>query len=392
MSKKAVVAAKGTAKTQRVMNSLAVLDAVRRGPKTVTALCEITALSRTAVEAVVRSLVALGWVSDGELVGHSGRGRPARVIALRSDAGLVMGIDIGSHSVRVVLADLAGEPLAREHRTVEPELGLDERLDVVASMFADVLSESGRRAEELWVVAVGTTGVVRDNIVTHCDSIPGLEGVHLGERLERLLGRPVVVDNDCNLAAVAERWKGTAADVDELVYVLAGPRVGAGLVLGGELYRGWRGGAGEIGALRELEWVTAHQLLEDAPGHPDGASVFDAARQGDPDAADVVERYAAALAKGISALILTLDPQMVVVGGGVSHAGRTLLEPLHERVAELSVVTPVTVVFSDLGDQCVSLGALRLGLDAIERRLARTAYEREELPSPSAALLDLAAA
>lgn len=390
MSRTEIRSAKATAKTQRVINSLAVLNAVRVAPLTVTALCEVTGLSRTATLSVVASLIDLGWLSDDAVGTHPGAGRPARLVTMRQDAGLVVGIDIGAHKIQAAVADLSGDVLHRETIGVDPALDAEQRLSAAADLCRLALEKSGHSTGEAWLIAAGSPGVVQDGIVTHFIGLAGWEGLDIASALREKLGRPVIVENDCNLAALAETWKGAAQGVKELVYILAGNRTGAGLILGGELYRGWRGGAGEIGALRDLGWATAPEIIDDVTldDRPvDRAGVFRAARNGDDRAVAIVDRFGAALAKGISALVLALDPQLVVVGGGVSRAGDTLLEPLSRHVRDLSIVRAPDVKFSSLGDHSVSLGAVRLALNEIEQFILTTAHETLTVPSPNAALL-----
>lgn len=390
MSRTELRSAKATAKTQRVINSLAVLEVVRNAPLTVTAVCEKTGLSRTATLSVVASLIDLGWLSDDTVGTHPGAGRPARLVTMRQDAGLVVGIDIGAHKIQAAVADLSGAVLHLETIGVAPVLNAEQRLTAAAQLCRLALEKSGHSTDEVWLIAAGSPGVVQDGVVTHFIGLAGWEGLDIASALHEKLGRPVVVENDCNLAALAETWKGAAQGVEELVFILAGNRTGAGLILGGELYRGWRGGAGEIGALRDLGWATAPEIIDDVhlDDRPlDRAEIFEAARNGDERALAIVDQFSAALAKGISALVLALDPQLVVVGGGVSRAGNTLLEPLTRHVEELSIVRAPDVAFSSLGDHSVSLGAVRLALDEIERFVVATSHENLTMPSPDPELL-----
>ena len=383
-------ATKTTAKTQRVMNSLALLDAVRESPRTISELCAATGLSRTAVEAVTGILLESGWISDEAVGSHPGAGRPPRVISLRGEAGVVVGIDIGPHKVQVSVADLAGRMLARKTTKVSPELAAGDRLAASAALCAVALDEAGRELRDVWVVAVASPGVVQDGTVRHFIGLPGWEGLDIAAALSRMLGRPVVAENDCNLAAIAERWRGKAANVTDLVYILSGNRTGAGLILSGEIYRGWRGGAGEIGALPEAGWLRAPALIDGVKVGEDilnREEVFEAARRGHAEAISAVDRFAQALATGISALVLALDPQLVVVGGGVSRAGDLLREPLRRHIERMCIIRMPEFVFSELGDESVSLGAVRLGLDLVEERVAAIAFDELCFPSPHPDLL-----
>jgi predicted NBD/HSP70 family sugar kinase len=162
------------------------------------------------------------------------------------------------------------------------------------------------------------------------------------------------------------------------VYLLAGMRTGAGLIIDGTLRRGYGGAAGEIGALRQVRWLDAPAHLQNCPGlpatvFPDDAAawVFAAARDGDKAARTAVRRYVRDLAVGAAALVLTLDPQIVVVGGGYSRSADILLEPLERELQRLCLRVP-EIRASTLGDESVAVGALRLALDEVDMRLFGT--------------------
>jgi predicted NBD/HSP70 family sugar kinase len=208
--------------------------------------------------------------------------------------------------------------------------------------------------------------------------LPGWTSVNPAEHLGTRFAAPIRVENDCKLAAVAERWQGVAQDADDIVYLLAGMRTGAGLILDGTLRRGYGGAAGEIGALRQVRWLDAPAHLEKCPGLPEtvaaddaAAWVFAAARSGDKAARTAVRKYVRDLAVGTAALVLTLDPQIVVVGGGYSRSADILLEPLERELQRLCLRVP-EIRASTLGDEGVALGALRLALDEVDLRLFGT--------------------
>ncbi|WP_345399599.1 ROK family protein [Nonomuraea salmonea] len=156
----------------------------------------------------------------------------------------------------------------------------------------------------------------------------------------------------------------------DMVFLLAGLRTGAGLVIDGKLHRGFANASGEIGALPVLGWIRAQEHLSAANGEAGGEAgdVFAAARGGDKAALAAVRRYVKDLALGASALVLTLDPQMVVVGGGFSRSADVLIEPLKRELDRWCIRTP-EVRMSALGDEAVVLGAVRLALDDVEDRV-----------------------
>ncbi|CAM5246861.1 N-acetyl-D-glucosamine kinase [Streptomyces fumanus] len=187
---------------------------------------------------------------------------------------------------------------------------------------------------------MATPGIVEaDGTVRLSTALPQWTGLRLGERLGRSFRCPVLVENDANAAAVAEHWKGAATDSDDIVLVLAGLSPGAGSLIGGKLHRGYGGAAGEIGALHLLgREVTPEKLLSTTsePLHPLDeqavAEVFAQARGGDERARAAVDRFLRRLVHDVAALVLALDPELVVVGGWAAGLDG-VLEPLRRELA-----------------------------------------------------------
>lgn len=370
------------------MNLLATLRCAGEVPKTIAAFAAATGLSRTAAEAVVLDLVERGWLVEDGQEGHPGAGRPARHYRVHAEAGLLLGMDIGPNNIVVTVTDLLGGSLAVRHRTVEPGTSAAERLDVAVDTAEQALAEAGRRLADVWIAAVGTPGIVNRGRVEQVMSGANGPDPDLAAQLKSRLNCPVLLENDCNLAAVAERWRGVARDVDDMVFVLSGNRTSAGLLLNGKLYRGHSGGAGEIGALSRLGWDEAPAHLEAM--RVDGKTVrrervFALAAQGDPKAVAAVDAFSQGLAFGIAALALALDPAVVVIGGGIVNAGETLLTPLQRHVSHYTYDRISTIHVSSLGNQSVSLGAVRFALDAIDAFLERTVEDSSTFPRPEAA-------
>ncbi|MFC5823837.1 ROK family transcriptional regulator [Nonomuraea insulae] len=355
----------------RQLNALAVIKALQGRPSlTLTEVAKLTGLSRASTEDVVRELLQKGWVAEaGATAG--GVGRPARRYRFRADAGRVLGIDIGGHKIRAVIADLDGDVQHSVGVRVRPEMGRSERLAAVDRAAAECLEGAGLTGGEVWASGVGTTGLVDGaGRVMLSEALPEWTGVDLAAHVRRIAPAPVLVENDSKLAALAECWRGVARYAKDMVFLLAGLRTGAGLVIDGKLHRGFANASGEIGALPVLGWIRAQEHLGVADGKTGGEAgdVFAAARNGDKAALAAVRRYVKDLALGASALVLTLDPQMVVVGGGFSRSADVLIEPLRRELDRWCIRTP-EVRMSALGDEAVVLGAVRLALDDVEDRV-----------------------
>ncbi|MEU4204985.1 ROK family transcriptional regulator [Streptomyces sp. NPDC045470] len=362
----------------RRINSAVVLHALRAADSpTLTHLVEVTGLSRPTVEGVVEGLIEAGLVAEAPADESTARrqGRPARRFRFRTEAGHLLGIEIGPHRVAALLSDLGGRVLGSAQRAVEESAFADDRLEKVRAAVAELLRRAGVARSSLRAVGVGSPGIVEaDGTVRLGTALPGWTGLPLGDRLRRSFRCPVLVENDANAAAVAEHWKGAAAASDDVVFVLAGLSPGAGALIGGRLHRGFGGAAGEIGALHLLgREATPEKLLSTTgqPLHPldeaQVARVFALARDGDARARDAMDRFLRRLVHDVAALVLALDPELVVVGGWAAGLD-DVLEPLRAELARYCL-RPPRVALSVLGEAAVATGALRLALDHVEGEL-----------------------
>jgi predicted NBD/HSP70 family sugar kinase len=394
----------------RQINSARVLTVLRgSGPVSLSDLAARTGLSRPTVGQVVDQLRAAGLLAYAEPdrtgPGGSGRpsGRPARLVRFRAEAAYVVGIDIGRHKIGVMVADLAGHVVARRRQATSAANSSRELLSALRQAARDALADAGIGRGDVASVAAGTPGLVdqqRGAVVL----APGLPGwtIELARELRRSFRCPVQVENDANLAVLAERRYGLARDASSVVFILWGERVGAGVLIGDQLHRGAANAAGEIGFLALDDAVTAEPddlgrgpferlvvadaiieagraaaarhggELAGAPGRLDAEAVFAAAAHGDPAAVEVVHAIAARFARGLAAVQLVLDPDLIVIGAGLSRAGAVLLQAIETCVRPLTVVPP-RLELSRLGDEAVTLGAVDLALTDAQRRL---------LPSP----------
>jgi predicted NBD/HSP70 family sugar kinase len=361
----------------RELNSLTVVKALRdQPPTTVTELASLTGLSRPGVDVIAQGLVASGWATVVEPGASSTVGRPARRYQFRATAGHVIGIDVGAHKVLALVADLDGNVEHAARRAVAADADPQERLAALDQIVAACLKEAGKTTQDIWAVTVGVTGPVDSSgKTTLFTPLPGWRTVDLAAHLSDRFTCPIIVENDCKLATLAERWQGAARDADDIVFLLAGMRTGAGLIIDGILRRGYGGAAGEIGALKAVRWLAAPSHLQKCPGVPASVSpddaaawVFNAARAGNRDARTAVHRYVKDLAVGTAALVLALDPQVVVFGGGFSRSADLVLDPLRRELQKLCLRVP-DVRASTLGADGVALGALRLALNEVDQRL-----------------------
>jgi predicted NBD/HSP70 family sugar kinase len=359
----------------RQLNAAAVLRELRAAqPLTLTELSKRTGLSRASTEDVARDLRGRGWLAEVAPAAGS-VGRPARRYRFNAGAGRLLGVDVGGHKVLAVVTDLDGEVRNQVRVEVPAEAGRRERLAALDHCVAKTLAGAGAGSgggPRIWATGVATTGLVDGTgKVMLSDSLPEWTGVDLAAHVRRVVPGPVRVENDCKLAALAETWRGVARYAKDVVFLLAGLRTGAGLIIDGKLHRGFANWSGEIGALPAAGWLQAPTHLQtwldrtttDGPGGFE--RLFVAARAGDSDAVRAVDAYVRDLAVGASALVLTLDPQLVVIGGGFSRSADVMVEPLRRELDRWCLRTPEIRV-SAFADEGVALGAVRLALDEVE--------------------------
>lgn len=383
----------GRPQVLRLMNCAAVLSAIRQaGTARVTELVRATGLSRPTVTAAVSTLIADGWVEQTEdlEIDLPRMGRPARVLRFRANARHVLGIDVGPHRVLCAVADLSGTVIARVCRNVAAAGTHVDLLDVVEATVNEALKEAAVQRSALAAVGVGTPGIVdpERGAVVRAPSVPGWDCLELGSLLRRSVDCPVQVENDVNLAVMAERWHGAGSRAADLLLLQWGSRVGAAVLVQGKLHRGAHGAAGEIGFVdlaEEPQGVQAegHGPLESMAGtgwilrrarslgdreSSDAAAVLTAASGGDPRALQVIDEACARMARGLASFVAAIDPELVIVGGGIVLAGDTVLDCLRRHLARRALVVP-RLELSRLGDDAVALGAVQLALADAERLL-----------------------
>ncbi|ATL32304.1 ROK family transcriptional regulator [Streptomyces formicae] len=357
----------------RRLNTTVVLRALhRRSPRTLAELAADTGLSRPTVEAAVEELAERGLVGEAaEESGERPPGRPARRFRFRTEAGHVLGVDIGLHKMVLLIADLGGTVIAAQRTSLEPESSGSARLDLLRDGMESFLDAHAPR-DGVLARCVGVPGMVDAAGVITSVVIPEWSGVDLGRLLPDGGTGPTLIENDVNLAVLAERWQGAATLVGDVVCVLTGHRVSCGLTIDGRLHRGRRGGAGELGMLPLLGMSGAQDALRWPgalrAGESEVAALARAADAADPRALAAVADFADRIAPGIAAISLAVDPELLVLTGGATPVGGHLVPLLADRLRPMTLHVP-RIALSPLGDRGVAIGAVRKALDQVEEEL-----------------------
>ncbi|HET8874589.1 MAG TPA: ROK family transcriptional regulator [Gaiellaceae bacterium] len=355
------------------------LDAVRESaPISRAEISRRAGISKPTVSLALRSLLDAGLVREAT-DGPGGPSYGAVYFEPVPDAALVLGLDLGARFLRGAICDLGGSIRVRQDVEL-PEADAELALAAATALHDSLVAATGLSADLIDGVVVGVPAVVerRSGTLQLADNVPGLGGRRFGAELGARLGLDVVVENDINLAALGEQWRGVARGVDDFAFLSIGTGMGAGLVLGGELHRGRNGAAGEVDyALAGLpddvdpcaEAVSplAARLARNVDGGtalsaPYGApAVFAAARQSDRLARSVVEELARRIALHIAPIAAVADVALIVLGGGLGSNGDLLLDPVREHLAAWMPYPPQVEV-SSLGEAAVLTGALAVGL------------------------------
>jgi predicted NBD/HSP70 family sugar kinase len=375
----------------RELSEQAVLETIfREGPITRPEVSAATGLSKPTVSSAVQQLEQLGMI---RALGpqHGRRGRSPIAYVVRDNAGFVVGVDIGGTNIRAGAADIFGERICDEQHPTTREGGRAVSAQVMEIASRVVQRASGTH-ERVLAIGISTPGVV-DQASNHVRLAYNVSADGDLDPLGAIGSRfdvPVLIENNVNLAAVGEKWFGLARGVSTMVYIAIGAGVGLGIIIDDELVRGAHGAAGEIAYLPLVgdPFDPRHRLhggLEDEVGaagvlsafnerRDRGAApassaqeVFELAGSGDQAARAVVEHVASRVGAAIATVSAILDPDLVVLGGGIGSSP-LLLRPVRGAASALVPIT-ARIETSLLGDRAALQGAIAVGLHAARSQL-----------------------
>lgn len=362
----------------RRVNTSVVLRAlaVSAGPTTLTALAERAGLSRRTIELILDSLVEAGWVAELERIPISGSaGRPARRYELRAEHALLAAVYINTADASAVIADVRGRIVGRAHRPLRAYQDPQATLDDAAALVREALDDAGGSPERLRAGAVAGGGAIDDEgVVRRLVHTTRWEGVHLPKELEQRIRMPWFADNDSNLGALAERWRGVAGDHDNVVWAILGNRTGLGILIRGAVHRGLDGAAGEIVEARSIPTGTVQDRPVALLSSPEAAqrtvalARFEAARAGDAEALAEVDEFVDNITSILTTLSWTVAPSLIVLGGGLEDAADVLLPRVREAMR--AARTPaIELRATGLGRDAALIGAVKLALDRMDTEL-----------------------
>jgi predicted NBD/HSP70 family sugar kinase len=377
-------AAPGSSGSLRVANQRRVLAVLLdRGtePATQADIARETGLAAGTVSTIVRELAGARVVDT-----VAGSGRRGTSVRLARGAGLVAGVDFGHSHVSVAISEMSGEVLTEARNPLTNGHPHSEGLEVANEMLSSLLNTIDAKRSEVRNLGMGLPAPLSNNVVMSSAILPGWVGLNARDAAEAAFGVAVQVENDANLGALAEHRHGHGRGHANVIFVKVSSGVGAGLILDNQLFRGSAGTSGEIGHLTLDEQGplcrcgsrgcleayaatgTALTMMADQmPGAGVGA-IIEAAQQGNVSALRVFEDAGLHLGWGLATVTNLLNPDVILVGGDMAHAGELLLESarlgLRRHVLAGTSSTPVLV--AELGDRASMIGALVLAIDATD--------------------------
>lgn len=376
----------GSQSSLREANRARVIDSLKRhGRLTQVELAGSTGLSPATVSNIVKELTASGILHTSFT---SRSGRRATLVSLARQLGLVAGVHFSSRQLHIAIADAmrtivtqSSLPLALDHRH-------DAELDRVAILLGDMMESLGGSLSDLLAVGLALPAPIDPS--TGMVSTPGLlrgwEGVDVAASLRSRIGRPVYVDSEANLGGLAEAREGSARGLASSVFIRVGHSISAGLVVGGDLFRGVNGKAGQIGHVTLDEngpicRCSNRGCLETYAGGPALLSLFppsegmqrlgdllQAAEDGDGSSRRVIADAGRHIGVAAASLSNLFDPQVIVVGGELGLAGEILMAPMRhalERSALPSTRGLPEIVGAAFGEWSETRGAITIALDHV---------------------------
>lgn len=313
-------------------------------------------------------------------------------------------VDMGASHVRFVLASTEGQILNEAREPVNSEAGPRGVIAQIRNGIAKLL-ESNPKRNGLRGIAIGVPGGVdpQTGKVLDANNVPGWREVDIGRELEDAFLTPVFLDNDANMAAIGERWRGAARGIDNFVFIALGTGIGAGIFVNGRICRGRSGFAGELFRMN-LEWPRWNEDFLDsgylevyvsgmglaAEGrkvfpHDNGSEastlaqkrdaryLFEALHQGDPQARTLVEKSFVMLGVASANVVSVLDPELIVFNGGIVQGAPELLLETIDKVVRRIHPKPPGITLSTLGDRAQIWGALHTLLNPAQQAAIRTA-------------------
>ena len=389
----------------RRLNVARVFETVRmNGPITRQLIGEISGLSKPTVNEALEVLFKedLILANQPETGGPDGRPGPkARPISFNATRKKIVAIDIGGSKIRTLLADLNGNVIASLIAQTPLTAGRNAVLKEIKNLVDQLLKENKVKINDIGAIIAGSPGTIDPETgkITRSYNLPDWENFSLADELSKILKKEVHVENEAHLAIYGEYWKGAAKDLTNAAAMSIGVGIGLGLLINGQVYRGFNGIAGEVGNL-PLQMSNTSTSSSDANfeyhasaaglerefahiSHKEGAKeiitlagsqgvnakiIYEAAANGNKLAKKLVTSQLELLSRGIAAVCCITNPEIFILEGGLAPTLEPYLETITKMVEKITLIAP-RITITELKDLATAYGAIRRGIESVDRAI-----------------------
>jgi len=365
-------------------------------------MTEALGVSRSKISSEVGRLLEAGLLMEDGLAESEG-GRRSSLLRIPRSAGLIAAVDLGATSIDVALSTLGSELVAHRGEDADLREGPKPILGRVKDLLSELLDEQGASRRDVRAIGVGVPGPVEQasGLLRSPPIMPGWDRFPIRDAFAGEYAASVFVDNDVNVMALGEHWGGVGKGVDNVLFVKIGTGIGGGIIADGRLYRGTQGCAGDIGHICVdtdgpvcscgnkgcLEAMAAapaivskaegcardglcpalSEVLEER-GELSAKDVGEAASLGDYHALEIIRESGRLVGRALATLVSTLNPSLIVIGGGVANIGHSLLAEIRSTVYRRSLplaTRNLPIVLSELDQVAGVTGASVLAAEGV---------------------------
>jgi glucokinase-like ROK family protein len=365
-------------------------------------MTEALGVSRSKISQEVGRLLETGLLVEDGLAESEG-GRRSSLLRIPRSAGLIAAVDLGATSIDVALSTLGSELVAHRGEPADVREGPKAVLGRVKKLLTELLKEQGASRRDVRAIGVGVPGPVEQasGLLRSPPIMPGWDRFPIRDAFAGEYAAPVFVDNDVNVMALGEHWGGVGKGLDNVLFVKIGTGIGGGVIADGRLYRGTQGCAGDIGhicvdpegpvcscgnrgCLEAMAAAPAIALKAERcaraglstnlnavlveRGELSAKDVGEAASVGDYRALEIIRESGRLVGRVLATLVSTLNPSLIVIGGGVANIGHSLLAEIRSTVYRRSLplaTRNLPIVLSELDETAGVVGASVLAAEGV---------------------------
>jgi glucokinase-like ROK family protein len=385
-----------------VQAEIMMIARAEQGPVSRSKLTNLIRVSRSKVSMEVQRLLEASLLAEDGLAESEG-GRRSSLLSIPPKAGLIAAVDLGATSIDVALTTLGGEVVAHRGEPADIKDGPRNILGRVKALLEDLLGEQSAEPRAVLSVGIGVPGPVEQaaGVLRSPPIMPGWDRFPIRSVFAGDYAAPVFVDNDVNVMALGEHWGGVGKGLDNMLFVKIGTGIGGGVIADGRLYRGAQGCAGDIGHICVdsdgpvcscgnrgcLEAMAAAPAIAskaerfardglspnlsgllDVRGELSAKDVGEAASLGDYHALEIIRESGRLVGQALATLVSTLNPSLIVIGGGVANIGHSLLAEIRSTVYRRSLplaTRNLPIVLSELDEMAGVVGASVLAAEGV---------------------------